>query len=123
MRRTAVVLVCATLVACGAPTADRTQVGQLGSTIESEAEFETAREEAGRLITGTVADWRSARDEAKAVYAMISAASMRPGAQRDGRAVSVFKTCMEASASQAVPTALLRDLSYDCAQVLQRNGI
>jgi hypothetical protein len=105
------------------PAADQPQGGQLGVAIETEAEFEAARQEAGRLISGTVADWRAAREEAKVVYAMISAASLRPGAQRDGRTVSVFKTCMEASASQASPAALLSDLSYECAQVLQRNGL
>jgi hypothetical protein len=84
--------------------------------------FETARDGAGSLITGTAADWSTASEEAKNVYAMGSADALLAGdgsAQERASLAAAFRRCMDAEVARATPSALLGDVSYACALAFQ----
>ncbi len=90
----------------------------------ADEQFETARDGAGDLITGTAADWNAATEEAKNVYAMGSAEALLAGGgvtQQRASLAAAFRRCMDAEVARATPSSALGDVSYACALGFQ-NG-
>ncbi len=84
----------------------------------TEAEFEAARAEAGRLITGSVGDWRRAERSVRIVYAMASVRVIDPSYETNRSKLIAFITCIDQRTASAADFELLTNYSYDCAQML-----
>jgi hypothetical protein len=84
----------------------------------TEAEFEAARADAGRLITGSVGDWRRAERSVRIVYAMASVRVVDPAYETNRSKLMTFITCIDQRTASAADFELLTDYSYDCVRML-----
>jgi hypothetical protein len=77
--------------------------------------------EGATLISGTVADWRAASEQARTLYSLASADALREAGVPIERQMlmQAFKLCMESEAARAESSALLGDVSYECATAFQ----